>query len=60
MFCTWCCTTEELKTTLSSKGFQRKTALATGRWTNTVLVNVVVCELNICSFAWHKISVSSD
>lgn len=46
--------------TLFSKGFQRKTALATERWTNTVLVNIVVCELNICSFAWHKMSVSSD
>lgn len=51
MFCAWCCTTEEQKMTLSSKSFQRKTVLATERWTNTVLVNIVFCELNFCYFA---------
>lgn len=50
MFRAWRCTTEELKMTFPSKNFQRKTVLAAERQTNTVLVNIVVCELNFCQF----------
>lgn len=50
-FCAWCCKTEELKMTPTSKNFQRTTVLAAERQTNTVLVNIAVCELNFCSFA---------